>query len=98
MSTLTSRYSGGWLARKLVPIALLVPGAIGLIFMQSGLFKYDLRFGVAALMVSQSVLFVVLISALAYVLNRSENRTELQPMTRCCNRRNCYSSRRRWKL
>jgi signal transduction histidine kinase/ActR/RegA family two-component response regulator len=74
MSTLTSRYSGGWLARKLVPIALLVPGAIGLIFMQSGLFKYDLRFGVAALMVSQSVLFVVLIAALAYVLNRSENR------------------------
>ncbi len=72
MSVLTNSYPGGWLARKLLPVAALAPALLGAVCIQSKLFSSDVRLGIASLVVVQIVLFVALIWILAFVLNRAE--------------------------
>jgi signal transduction histidine kinase/ActR/RegA family two-component response regulator len=72
MSVLTNPYPGGWLARKLLPVAALVPAGLGAICIHSRLFSSDVRLNIACLVVSQMVLFMALVWILAFVLNRSE--------------------------
>ncbi len=72
MSVLTNSYQGGWLARKLLPVAVLVPAGLGAVCIHSRLFSSDVRLNIACLVVSQMVLFVALVWILAFVLNRAE--------------------------
>jgi signal transduction histidine kinase/ActR/RegA family two-component response regulator len=72
MSVLTNPYPGGWLARKLLPVAALVPAGLGAVCIHSGLFSSDVRMNIACLVVSQMVLFMALVWVLAFVLNRAE--------------------------
>jgi signal transduction histidine kinase/ActR/RegA family two-component response regulator len=72
MSVLTNPYPGGWLARKLLPVAVLVPAGLGAVCIHSRLFSSDVRLNIASLVVGQMVLFVALVWVLAFVLNRAE--------------------------
>jgi len=72
MSVLTNPYPGGWLARKLLPIAAFAPAALGAVCIHSGWFSSDVRLNIACLVVSQMVLFMALVWVLAFVLNRAE--------------------------
>jgi signal transduction histidine kinase/ActR/RegA family two-component response regulator len=72
MSVLTNPYPGGWLARKLLPVAALVPAALGEVCIHSRLFSGDLRLNIACLVVSQMALFMALVWVLAFVLHRAE--------------------------
>src|SRR5437868_7387021 len=72
MQVVSSPYAGGWLARKLLPIAVLIPASLGAVYIRSSFSLSDVRLALACLIVSQIVLFVVLIWALAFLLNRSE--------------------------
>ncbi len=72
MSVLTNPYPGGWLARKLLPVAALAPAGLGAVCIHSGLFSSDVRLNIASLAVSQMVLFMALVWILAFVLNRAE--------------------------
>jgi signal transduction histidine kinase len=72
MSVLTNPYPGGWLARKLLPVAALVPAGLGAVCIHSRLFSSDMRLNIACLVVSQMVLFMALVWVLAFVLNRAE--------------------------
>jgi signal transduction histidine kinase len=72
MSVLTNPYPGGWLARKLLPVAALVPAGLGAVCIHSRLFSSDMRLNIACLVVSQMVLFMALVWVLAFVLNRTE--------------------------
>jgi signal transduction histidine kinase/ActR/RegA family two-component response regulator len=72
MSVLTNPYPGGWLARKLLPVAAVVPAALGAVCIHSGWFSSDVRLNIACLVVSQMVLFMALVWVLAFVLNRAE--------------------------
>ena len=73
MSVLTSPYPGGWLARKLLPVAALAPAGLGALCVHSELFSNDVRLGIASLVVAQIVLFAALVWGLAFVLNRAES-------------------------
>ena len=72
MSVLTNPYPGGWLARKLLPVAAVVPAGLGAVCIHSRLFSSDVRLNIACLVVSQMVLFMALVWVLAFVLNRAE--------------------------
>jgi len=72
MATVSSSRAGGWLSRRLLPIAILAPGILGAVYIHSNLSVNDARLGLAGLVVIQIVLFVTLIWALAYRLNHSE--------------------------
>jgi two-component system cell cycle sensor histidine kinase/response regulator CckA len=72
MSVLTNPYPGGWLARKLLPVAAVVPAGLGAVCIHSRLFSSDVRLNIACLVVSQMVLFMTLVWVLAFVLNRAE--------------------------
>ncbi len=72
MSVLTNPNPGGWLARKLLPVAAFVPAALGAVCIHSRLFSSDVRLNIACLVVSQMVLFMALVWVLAFVLNRAE--------------------------
>jgi PAS domain-containing protein len=72
MAVVTSSLPGGWLSRILIPFALVVPLILGAICIYSRFPLGDVRLAVACLMVSQVVLFVGLIWALAQRLNCSE--------------------------
>jgi signal transduction histidine kinase/ActR/RegA family two-component response regulator len=72
MSVLTNPYPGGWLARRLLPVAALVPAGLGAVCIHSRLFSSDVRLNIACLVVSQMVLFMALVWVLAFVLNRAE--------------------------
>jgi signal transduction histidine kinase/ActR/RegA family two-component response regulator len=72
MSVLTNPYPGGWLARKLLPVAAVVPAALGAVCIHSGWFSSDVRLNIACLVVSQMLLFMALVWVLAFVLNRAE--------------------------
>ena len=72
MSVLTNPYPGGWLARKLLPVAALAPAGLGAVCIHSGLFSSDVRLNIACLVVSQMVLFMALVWVVAFVLNRAE--------------------------
>jgi two-component system cell cycle sensor histidine kinase/response regulator CckA len=72
MAVFSSPYAGGWLSRRLLPIAIFAPAALGAIYIHSRFSLADVNLALACLMVSQVVLFVVLIWVLAFRLNRSE--------------------------
>jgi two-component system cell cycle sensor histidine kinase/response regulator CckA len=72
MAVVTSSYSGGWLSRRLIPVAIVVPVVLGAISIHTRFALSDTHLALACLMVSQVVLFVGLIWTLALWLNRSE--------------------------
>jgi PAS domain S-box-containing protein len=72
MAVVSSSLPGGWLSRILIPFAIIVPLTLGAIAIHSKVSLGDARLAVAGLMVSQVVLFVGLIWALAHRLNCSE--------------------------
>ena len=72
MAVVSSPLAGGWLCRSLIPIAIVVPIGLGAICIRSRFSLSDVRLALAALMISQVVLFVVLIWGLALRINRSE--------------------------
>ncbi len=72
MAVFSSSYSGGWLSRRLLPIAIIAPAALGALYIHSKFLFADVRLALACLMVSQIILFAILIWALAFRLNRSE--------------------------
>jgi two-component system cell cycle sensor histidine kinase/response regulator CckA len=72
MAVFSSHYSGGWLSRRLLPIAIFTPAALGALYIHSKFFLADLRLALACLIISQIVLFAVLIWVLAFRLNASE--------------------------
>src|SRR4029077_12881003 len=47
MSVLTNPYPGGWLARKLLPVAALVPAGLGAVCIHSGFFLSDVALDIA---------------------------------------------------
>jgi len=72
MAAVSSPYAGGWLARRLLPIAIVAPVVLGALSIDSKFALSDVRLALACLIVSQVVLFVTLVWSLASVLNRSE--------------------------
>ncbi len=72
MEVVSSRYAGGWLARRLLPVAVIVPTLLGALYLRSTILLSDLRVSLASLIVGQTILFVVLVWALAFLLNRLE--------------------------
>lgn len=72
MAAVSSQHAGGWLARRLLPVAVAAPVLLGALYIYSKFSLNDVRLALACLMVSQVVLFVILIWSLAFVLNRSE--------------------------
>ena len=72
MAVFSSHYSGGWLSRRLLPIAIFTPAALGALYIRSKFLLEDVRLALACLIVSQIVLFAVLIWVLAFRLNSSE--------------------------
>ena len=72
MAVFSSPHAGGWVARRLLPIAIFAPTALGGVYIHSKFSLADARLALACLIGSQIVLFAVLIWALALRLNRSE--------------------------
>jgi len=72
MSVLTNPYPGGWLSRKLLPVAALAPAGFGAVCIHSSMFSTDVRLSVACLVVAQIVLFMALVWILAFVMNRAQ--------------------------
>ena len=72
MAVFSSPYAGGWLSRRLLPIAIFAPPALGALYIRSMFLLSDVRLALACLIVSQVVLFAALIWVLAFRLNRSE--------------------------
>ena len=73
MRVITSNNAGGWLARRLLPAAVIVPAGLGLIYVHSRFSSSDNRLAFATFVVALVVLFVGLLWVLAYLLNRLEN-------------------------
>ncbi|HUM05030.1 MAG TPA: ATP-binding protein [Terriglobales bacterium] len=72
MGVVTSPHVGGWIARRLMPIAVVTPVILGAIYLHSRFALTDARMALACLMVVQIGLFVSLIWGLAYQLNQAE--------------------------
>ena len=75
MKALTSLAPGGTIARMLLPAALILPGAIGYtrwLGQKAGL--YDTAFGLALFTAANTAIFVALILASAWLLNRLDRR------------------------
>ena len=73
MQVITSDNAGGWLSRRLLPVAVVAPTGLGAIYIRSSWLESQNQLAFASFVVAQIVLFVVLIWALAYVLNRLED-------------------------
>jgi two-component system cell cycle sensor histidine kinase/response regulator CckA len=72
MSVVSSPFSGGSVCRALIPVAIVAPIVLGAVYIHGHFSLKDARLALACLMVSQVVLFVGLIWALALRLNRAE--------------------------
>src|SRR5277367_1984146 len=72
MAVFNSPHAGAWLARRLLPIAIVSPVLLGAVYIRCNFSLADVRLALACLMVSQIVLFGILIWTLASRLNRSE--------------------------
>jgi PAS domain S-box-containing protein len=72
IAVFSSHYSGGWLSRRLLPIAIFAPVVLGALYIHSKFLLADVRLALACLIVSQIVLFAVIIWVLAFRLNHSE--------------------------
>jgi two-component system, cell cycle sensor histidine kinase and response regulator CckA len=73
MAVISSGYAGGWLARRLLPAAVVAPTLFGAIFLHTQTAPPQMRLPFACLIVGQIVLFVILVWTLAYMLNCLEN-------------------------
>lgn len=71
MAIVCSNYAGGWLSRRLMPIAAVAPVLLGSIYVHTNSLA-DKRLALACLMASQMMLFITLIWTLAYWINRFE--------------------------
>ena len=72
MEVITSNNSGGWLSRRLLPVAVIGPACLGAVYIRSSWLESQNQLAFASFVVAQIVLFVVLVWALAFVLNRLE--------------------------
>jgi two-component system, cell cycle sensor histidine kinase and response regulator CckA len=72
MAVFNGRHAGSWLSRWLLPVAIIAPAVLGGIYLHSKFSLTNVRLALACLMVSQIVLFVILIWVLAFHLSRSE--------------------------
>jgi two-component system cell cycle sensor histidine kinase/response regulator CckA len=72
MAVFNGPHAGNWLSRWLLPMAIVAPAALGGIYVHSNFLLTNVKMALACLMVSQIVLFVILIWVLAFHLNRSE--------------------------
>jgi PAS domain S-box-containing protein len=72
MAVVSSPFSGGSVCRTLFPVAIVAPVALGAIYVHGHFALSDTRLALACLMVSQAVLFVGLVWALALRLNRAD--------------------------
>ncbi|HXG10725.1 MAG TPA: ATP-binding protein [Gemmataceae bacterium] len=73
MAVLTSETTGGFMARRLLPAAVIVPVGLGwlrLVGEQAGL--YDMAFGVAILTASNILTFAILVLFTTSALNRTD--------------------------
>lgn len=73
MGVITSDHAGGWLARRLLPAAVIVPAGLGAIYIRSKFSASDNQLAFASFVVALIVLFVGLLWVLAYLLNRLES-------------------------
>ena len=71
MSVISSHHAGGWLSRRLIPVAVLLPCLLGALFLKLSGLLGDIRLTMASIVVSQVVLFVAMIWVLSYLLNDS---------------------------
>jgi len=74
MAVVSSHFGGGWLARRLLPIALIAPVLLGTVCVYSKFSLNDVRLALACLIVTLVVIFVTLIWLLASALNHAEHR------------------------
>ena len=72
MAIISSSDAGGWLSRRLIPVAVIAPILLGAICVRSGPLLRDARLGMASLVVSQIALFALFIWILSLHLNRSD--------------------------
>lgn len=72
MSVFSSRHTGGWLSRKLIPVAIATPPILGGLALAMSGFLGNIRLTIASIVVSQVILFVALIWFLSFLINRSE--------------------------
>jgi two-component system cell cycle sensor histidine kinase/response regulator CckA len=72
MQVMTSDQSGGWIARRLLPAAVIVPACLGAIYLHLRFSESHNQLAFASFVVTQIVLFVAVVWTLAYVLNRLE--------------------------
>ena len=76
MAVVISPYAGGWLARRLLPAAVIVPTLLGAVYLRGPASHTNGRLALALLMVAQILLFVLLVWALAYLLNHMQKEKE----------------------
>ncbi len=72
MTLVSSSHRGGWLLRRLLPAAILVPFLLGGFFIRLTSLLGNVRLAIASIIVCQIILFVVLSWWLTYRLDRSE--------------------------
>jgi signal transduction histidine kinase/CheY-like chemotaxis protein len=72
MSVVTREDRAGWLARRLIPAAVIVPCLLGALFLDLSPMLGDIRLTIAAIVLSQSFIFVVLIWTLTFANQHSE--------------------------
>ena len=72
MKVVSSSCAGGWLSRRLIPIAVMFPVLLGALYVHNKFFLSDVRLALACLMITQTLLFVVLVWVSALWLNRAE--------------------------
>lgn len=87
-----SSTSGGLVARRLVPVAIVIPIALGAGFVRPQLNFGELRFGLALSVMTSVIAIVALITSLARSLSVAERASAIDDLTRIYNRR--YFDRR----
>jgi len=73
MAVVSSHFAGGWLARRLLPIAVIAPVLLGTFYISSKFSFNDVRLALACLIASLVVIFVTLIWLLASAVNHAEH-------------------------
>lgn len=73
MQVFTSDGPGGWLARRLVPVTLLLPPLLGFVFLELSGVLGDIRLTLALIVVTLVVLFLAILWTLSHSLNESES-------------------------